>query len=87
MATVQRSNVILQVADDADTIQRYRDKGYNVIDSDGNILERAIPHEAWELQIRIMEMQEEINQRDATLKDAQAEISKLKKEISKLKKK
>ncbi len=88
MATVQRSNVILQVADDIDTIQHYRNKGYNVINGEtGEIIEKAVPHEAAELQMRIFEMQEEINQKDATLQDAYAEISKLKKEISKLKKK
>ena len=31
--TVQRANVILQIPDDGDSVKRYLEKGYNVIDN------------------------------------------------------
>ena len=75
MATVQRANVILQVSDDADVLQKYRDKGYNIIDNDtGKVLEKAVPHEAGALQALVTELQETV--------DAQAkEIAELQKKL------
>lgn len=81
MATVQRANVVLDIPDEPDVIQRYKDKGYNVIDSiTGTIIERAMPHEIGALQAMILDYQDKIQ--------AQAsEIEFLKQEIQKLKKK
>lgn len=75
MATVQRANVILQVSDDADVLQKYRDKGYDIIDNDtGKVLEKAVPHEAGALQALVTELQETV--------DAQAkEIAELQKKL------
>lgn len=60
MATVQRYNVILQVADDADTIQRYMDKGFNVIDGKGHVIKEALPNEVGALQAKVVKLQKEI---------------------------
>lgn len=80
MATVQRANVVLQIPDEADIIQKYKDKGFDVIDnSTGEVLERAMPHDAGALQALVMELQEVIKGKDS-------EIAWLKKENQKLRK-
>lgn len=87
MATVQRANVILQISDDADVIQKYKDKGYNIIDyNTGQILERAIPHETGALQALVMELQTTIDQKESEIKKLTEDSAKLKKELAKLKK-
>lgn len=73
MATVRRANVVLQIPDEADIIQKYRDKGYDIIDNNtGQIIERAMPHEAGALQALVLELQDQLKQKDQ-------EIAKLKK--------
>lgn len=80
MATVQRANVVLQVPDEPDVIQKYKDKGYSVINNEtGEVIERAMPHDAGVLQALVMELQEVIKGKDS-------EIEWLKKENQKLRK-
>lgn len=80
MATVQRANVVLQVPDEPDVIQKYKDKGYSVINNEtGEVIERAMPHDAGVLQALVMELQDVIKGKDS-------EIEWLKKENQKLRK-
>lgn len=75
MATVQRANVILQIADDPATIQRYKDKGFNVIEKEtGKILERAVPHDAESLRERIAELETVIGQKDKEIQKLQKKL-------------
>lgn len=79
MATVQRANVVLQIEDDADIIQRYRDKGFDVIDNaTGKIIERAVPHDIEAFTVLVKDLKAELKQKDL-------EIEKLKKELAKFK--
>lgn len=75
MATVQRANVILTIADDPATIQRYKDKGFNVIEKKtGKILERAVPHDAESLRERIAELETVIGQKDKEIQKLQKKL-------------
>lgn len=86
MATVQRANVILDISDDADVIQRYKDKGYDVIDSEtGKVIERAMPHESGALQAMVLELQERISILTDQMAKKDIEIDILDKELQKLK--
>lgn len=60
MAIVERSNVVLEIADD--DIQRYLDKGYNVTDGKGTILQRTPNMSVGELHKVIAEKDAEILQ-------------------------
>lgn len=59
MATVRNLNVILQIADDKDTIQRYMDKGFSVIDASGNVIKEALPTDIGVLQAKVLELRKE----------------------------
>ena len=80
MATVQRANVVLDIPDEPDVIQRYKDKGYNVIDSfTGTVIERAMPHEVGALQAMLLEYQDKIQAQASEIESLNQEIQKLKK--------
>lgn len=82
MATVQRANVILQIADEPDLIQKYKDKGYNVIDNEtGEVLERAMPNDVGTLQATILELQSQLQQKDSEIKSLRNKIKKLEKKL------
>lgn len=82
MATVQRANVILQIADEPDLIQKYKDKGYNVIDNEtGKVLERAMPNDVGTLQATILELQGQLRQKDDEIKSLRNKIKKLEKKL------
>ena len=73
MATVRRSNVILQIADEPDLVQKYKDKGFDIIDNEtGEIIEKAISTDVGSLQAYIIELENK-------LKEAEAEIEVLQK--------
>ena len=65
MATVQRANVILQIADDRDLIDKYRAKGYSVLDETGKVVESSTVMSVENLQLVIEQLQKE----NATLKE------------------
>lgn len=87
MATVRRANVILQIADDPAAIQRYRDKGYSVIDNaTGAVIEKAVPHDANALQLLVFELQRIIEDKDKHIQEKDKQFDKLENEIKKLRK-
>ena len=57
MVFVRKANVILEVKDDA--VQRMKDMGYDVIDTDGNIIEYHNPDDVKILKARIAELEAE----------------------------
>lgn len=80
MATVQRANKILQIPDIPDIIQKYIDKGYDVIDNTtGAIIKRAMPHDIGALQARVVELERELEEKNAEL----AKLKKAKKQTVK----
>lgn len=84
MATVQRANVVLQIPDEADIIQKYKDKGFDVIDnSTGEVLERSMPHDAGALQALVVELQEVIKGKDSEIEWLKKENQKLRKAMKK----
>lgn len=84
MATVQRANVILQIADEPAVIQKYKDKGYSVINNKtGEILEPATPHGEEALQILVLELQAQLKKKDSEIKSLKSKIKKLQKEAEK----
>lgn len=78
MATVQRANIVLTVAD-AD-VEKYLAKGYKQIDEQGNIVRGGNLNDLPSIKEAYIKAQDEITQ----LKEANA---KLKAQIAKLKKK
>lgn len=62
MVKVQRANVVLSIENDDHTIQRYLDKGYNVLDEKGNVVKRAMPFEVGALQALVTEQEQKIKQ-------------------------
>lgn len=85
MATVQRANVILQIADEPDLIQKYKDKGFNVIDRlTGKILERAMPHESGALLALVQDLKKELVEKDKVVDELKKELEEREQEISEL---
>ncbi len=71
--TIQRANVILKVDNIPDILERYRAKGYNVVDeSTGEVIERAVPHDAKALQALVIELQEKLAKSDAKIAELEA---------------
>lgn len=84
MATVQRANVVLEIADDPDIIQKYKDKGYDVIDGvTGAVLERAMPHDPGALQALVLDLQGQLQKAMDDLSKAKQELAKAKAEAKK----
>lgn len=69
MVTVKRANVILTVLDEE--IPKYLEKGFSVIDGNGNVVKAGAPKDIGALQ--------------TLLQEKDSEIANLKKEIEKLK--
>lgn len=77
MITVQRANVILQISDEPDIVQKYRDKGFDIIDGEtGEVLEKAVPHETGALQALILDLKAELQEKDRQIKKLKAELQK-----------
>ena len=68
MTIVERGNVVLRI-DDED-VQRYLDKGYNVTDGHGHILQRAMPQDVGELQQLVVKYEKEIAELKAKLAES-----------------
>ena len=65
---VRRANVILQIEDDADNIQRYLDKGYSLIDQKTEeVIKEAIPNDVNELRALVVKQQKTIEELQAKL--------------------
>ena len=71
---VRRGNVILQVDDDADNVQRYLDKGYSLIDQvTEEIIKEAIPNDVGELRALVAKQQKLIEDLQTKLAEQSAE--------------
>lgn len=75
MVNVQRANVILTVEDDE--AEKYFEKGYNILDSYGNIVKASVPNDLGTLQKAYVDLQEQLKQRDAMIADLQGQIASL----------
>lgn len=85
MAFVQRANVVLEVNDDA--VERMRDMGYSVIDSQGNILQGSNVKTVGELQTEVMKLKAICDEQEHQIRMLMEECDKLRVEIAASKKK
>lgn len=67
--TVQRANTILQVPEE--WVDRYIDQGYDVLDSNGKVIQKSIPKDLGTLQKAYLE-------HTAKIKELEKEIEQLK---------
>ncbi len=79
MITVQRGNVVLQVADDS--VTKYMNLGYNVIDDKGNIVEECIPNDLGLLQKHFVESKKRIAELEEQLAQLQKKKDTKRKEV------
>lgn len=78
MVRVQRANVVLDIEDDDSLIQKYLDKGYDVLDKHGKVVKRAMPFEVGALQALVTEHERTIEKLKAELEESKAELEELK---------
>lgn len=79
MVTVQRGNVVLQVADDS--VTKYMNLGYNVIDDKGNVIEECIPNDLGTLQKHFIESKKRIAELEEQLAQLQKKKDTKRKEV------
>lgn len=79
MVRIQRANVVLDIENDDDLIQKYLDKGYNVLDEKGNVVKRAMPFEVGALQALVTEQEQKIKQLQEQLAKIEAKYPALEK--------
>lgn len=79
MVTVQRGNVVLQVADDS--VTKYMNLGYNVIDDKGNVIEECIPIDLGTLQKHFIESKKRIAELEEQLAQLQKKKDTKRKEV------
>lgn len=79
MVTVQRGNVILQVADDS--VTKYMNLGYNVIDDKGHVIEECIPNDLGTLQKHFIESKKIIAELEEQLAQLQKKKDTKRKEV------
>lgn len=78
MVKVRRANVILDIEDDADNIQRYLDKGYSVVDAvTEEVIQEAIPHDVGALRAMVIQQQNTIEQLEAEIANLKADKPKV----------
>lgn len=72
---VQRANVVAKI--DRSQLTEYKNKGYDVIDAQGNVIEKAVPTDVLTLQAEykrqekeILALRDEVKTLKAQLKDA-----------------
>ena len=84
LTKVRRGNVILQIEDDADNIQRYLDKGYSLIDQETEeVIKEAIPNDVNELRALVAKQQriiEELRAKTQTTEPAEDKTKRRKKQ-------
>ena len=79
MITVQRGNVVLQVAEDS--VTKYMNLGYNVIDDKGNVIEECIPNDLGTLQKHFIESKKRIAELEEQLAQLQKKKDTKRKEV------
>ena len=70
MIKVERGNVVLDIPDI--DMQHYLDKGYNVVDDNGNVIKRAVPKDINTLQKAFIENSKEIAELKAKIAELEA---------------
>lgn len=81
LVEVERGNVVLEVPEDV--VQRYIDRGFNLIDKHGNVVKASIPNDVGSLQLAFVQHTKEIEQLKneiAQLKERKAPTRKKKSE-------
>ena len=73
LTKVRRGNVILEIEDDADNVQRYLDKGYSLIDQETEeVIKEAIPNDVNELRALVVKQRKTIEELQAKLNEKEA---------------
>lgn len=79
--TVQRANVILQIPDDGDSVKRYLEKGYNVIDNKtGEVIQYTTIDTVETLKRKLKSYEEEIKELHNVIDELQNVINELSEE-------
>ena len=80
--TVQRANVILQIPDDGDSVKRYLEKGYNVIDNKtGQVLQYTTIDTVETLKRKLKAYEEEIEELHRVIDELTAEPEEVGEEV------
>ena len=72
MLTVSRSNVVLNIADVE--LQHYLDKGYNLLDNSGHIIQEAVPKNLNELQKAFIDHTKRIQELEGLVDELTAKL-------------
>lgn len=70
MKYVKRANVVLEVKDDS--VPYYLNLGYDVIDNNGNVVQKAIPNDLGTLRKFYVEAKEKIEKLEARIAELEA---------------
>lgn len=65
LVEVERGNVVLEIPEDY--VQRYIDRGFNLLDKNGKVIKASIPNDVGTLQKAFVEHTEEIKKLKAEL--------------------
>lgn len=70
MKYVKRANVVLEVKDDS--VPYYLNLGYDVIDNNGNVVQKAVPNDLGTLRKFYVEAKEKIEKLEARIAELEA---------------
>lgn len=70
---VRHANVILVVPKDEKS--EYMEKGYSVIDDNGNVIEQALSNDVNELKLQVQKLESVIKAKDEEIEDLRKELS------------
>lgn len=70
--TVKRANVILRIPEDS--VDRYLDQGYSVIDNYGNVIKASVPNDMGTLRKAYIENAEKIKRLEVEVEQLKAEL-------------
>lgn len=68
---VQRANVILQISEDS--VNRYLDQGYNVIDASGKVIKESVPNDIGALRKAYVEYKKKIDELQKIIEELTAQ--------------
>lgn len=85
MPFIQRANVILEVPEDS--IDYYLDRGYNMIDANGKVLQEAVPTDLGTLKSAYVSNKKLIEEKNKQIIDLQNEVKLLTSQLKAAKKK
>lgn len=78
----QKGNKILRISEDA--IEKYLGMGYNIVGSDGAVLQKAVPSDNNQLKLEYTQLTEEIKSLKATLQSLEMKNASLVQENKRL---